>query len=105
MSKNLDLLTNENFHLRKELEMLVEQNQGSTNQVEEYTEKITGLEVTNHKTIPVIFIRIFFWRVNLEMSEVMRGASAQSAVAVWVAIGCDWRTFAANTTNEVLGAI
>ena len=103
MSKNLDLLTNENFHLRKELEMLVEQNQGSTNQVEEYTEKITGLEVTNHKTM--IFNRILFWRVKLEMSEVMRGASAQSAVAVWVAIGCDWRTFAANTTNEVLGAI
>ena len=103
MSKNLELLTNENFHLRKELEMLVEQNQGSTNQVEEYTEKITGLEVTNHKTM--IFIQYLFWRVNLEMSEVMRGASAQSAVAVWVAIGCDWRTFAANTTNEVLGAI
>ena len=45
MSKNLDLLTNENIHLRKELEMLIEQNKGSTNQVEEYTEKITGLEV------------------------------------------------------------
>ena len=51
MSKNLDLLTNENIHLRKELEMLVEQNKGSTNQVEEYTEKITGLEVT--KILPV----------------------------------------------------
>ena len=51
MSKNLDLLTNENFHLRKELEMLIEQNKGSTNQVEEYTEKITGLEVT--KNLPV----------------------------------------------------
>ena len=46
MSKNLEILTNENFHLRKELEMLIEQNKGSTNQVEEYTEKITGLEVS-----------------------------------------------------------
>ena len=51
MSKNLDVLTNENIHLRKELEMLIEQNKGSTNQVEEYTEKITGLEVT--KNLPV----------------------------------------------------
>ena len=58
MSKNLDLLTNENFHLRKELEILIEQNKGTTNQVEEYTEKITGLEVTNHKNL--IFIRFIF---------------------------------------------
>ena len=61
MSKNLDLLTNENFHLRKELEILIEQNKGSTNQVEEYTEKITGLEVTNHKNL--IFLRF----ITLEM--------------------------------------
>ena len=58
MSKNLDLLTNENIHLRKELEMLIEQNKGSTNQVEEYTEKITGLEVT--KNLPVT-IKAGFW--------------------------------------------
>ena len=103
MSKNLDLLTNENFHLRKELEILIEQNKGSTNQVEEYTEKITGLEVTNHKNL--IFPVYKFGYFYSEMFEVMRGASAQIAVAVWVAIGCDWRTFATNTTNEVLGAI
>ena len=102
MSKNLDLLTNENFHLRKELEILIEQNKGSTNQVEEYTEKITGLEVTNHKNL--IFLRFISLGFS-EMFEVMRGASAQIAVAVWVEIGCDWRTFATNTTNEVLGAI
>ena len=103
MSKNLDLLTNENFHLRKELEILIEQNKGTTNQVEEYTEKITGLEVTNHKNL--IFLRYIFGDVKFGMFEVMRSASAQIAVAVWVAIGCDWRTFATNTTNEVLGAI
>ena len=104
MSKNLDLLTNENFHLRKELEILIEQNKGTTNQVEEYTEKITGLEVTNHKNM--ILSPVYIWGFyQSEMFEVMRSASAQIAVAVWVAIGCDWRTFATNTTNEVLGAI
>ena len=68
MSKNLDLLTNENFHLRKELEILIEQNKGTTNQVEEYTEKITGLEVTNHKHL--IYLRFIFGDfINLKCSK------------------------------------